>query len=217
MSLVQNTIYARTFLMVLSSDGKTGATGKLSSLVVNLRKPGGTFGAAGGVLTEVGLGWYQVALTAIDTNTVGDLDFNCTASLCDSTDFRETVGYAPVNVAQWVGSAPNALVTGRVDASVGAIAAGLVTLKRNVAYTFTFPMFDVAAPNGLVAGKTVTVKTTLDGGAVANATNGNPATEISGGEYKLVLTAAEMNGIQVSGTMTAAGCLDQAFCFLTQP
>src|SRR6185312_7745846 len=87
--LKQSTAYTRMFLMVLSSDHVSPATGK--TITVNLSKAGGSFAAAGGTITEVADGWYQIALTTTDTGTLGDLACNCTASGCDNTDFADQV------------------------------------------------------------------------------------------------------------------------------
>jgi hypothetical protein len=85
----QSTTYTRTFLMVLTSDHLTGATGK--SPTVNLSKAGGAFGAAAGTVSEIANGWYKIALTTVDTGTLGDLTFDCTAAACDNTDFADQI------------------------------------------------------------------------------------------------------------------------------
>lgn len=106
----QSTAYTRMFLLVLASDHVSAATGKTPT--VNLSKNGGAFGAAGGVITEIANGWYKIVLTTTDTNTLGDLVFNVTATLSDNTDFADqVVGYdptaaqLPANVTQWLGAA----------------------------------------------------------------------------------------------------------------
>jgi hypothetical protein len=84
------TQYSRKFLMVLSSDHITGATGK--TVTVNISKgAGGAFGAAAGSVAEIANGWYQISLIGADTSTAGDLAYNCTASGCDPTDFVDQV------------------------------------------------------------------------------------------------------------------------------
>ena len=84
---------------------KTPATGK--TVTVNLSKAGAAFGAAAGTVAEIANGWYKVGLTTVDTNTVGDLAFNCTASGCDPTDFADQVGATPANMVQINGQATN--------------------------------------------------------------------------------------------------------------
>ena len=82
--LKQSTTYTRSFLMVSSSDHVSGATGK--TVTVNLSKAGGAFAAAGGTVTEIANGWYKIALTTTDTNTLGDLAYDCTATGCDNIE-----------------------------------------------------------------------------------------------------------------------------------
>lgn len=65
---------------------KTGLTP-----VVNLSKAGAAFASAGGVITEVANGWYKIALTTTDSNTLGDLAYYITAALADDTDFCDQV------------------------------------------------------------------------------------------------------------------------------
>lgn len=88
-SIKQSTVYNRAFLMVLSSDHVSAATGK--TVAVALSKNGAAFSTAAGAVTEIGNGWYSVALTTADTGTLKDLAFHCTATSCDPTDFCDQV------------------------------------------------------------------------------------------------------------------------------
>jgi hypothetical protein len=48
-----------------------------------------------------------------------------------------------VSVAKWLGTVPNALISGRVDANMQAVAASLLPVKKNTALAgVTFLMFD---------------------------------------------------------------------------
>jgi hypothetical protein len=94
MNLVQNAPYPRSFLMVQSGDHTTPITG--ATVSVSLSKAGAAYAAAAGVITEIGNGMYSVSLTAVDTNTLGDLAYHCTAANADPTDFVDQVG-APLN------------------------------------------------------------------------------------------------------------------------
>jgi hypothetical protein len=118
--LKQSTVRNRMFLMVDSADHLTGKTGLAPA--VTLSKNAAAFGAAAGAVTEIGSGWYNVALTAADTNTLGDLAFHATAAGADPSDWADEVSAriaddlsAPgtaqtitanqnVNVAQWNGT-----------------------------------------------------------------------------------------------------------------
>jgi|GEM_PF-6664652 len=91
MALVkQSTAYSRMFLMVQSADHLSALTG--AAPAVSLSKAGAAFAAAAGVVTEVGNGFYKIALTtADDTATLGDLAFHITATSGDATDFVDQV------------------------------------------------------------------------------------------------------------------------------
>lgn len=83
-----------TFLLVLSSDHITGATGK--SPTVTLSKNGGSYGAASGAVTELGNGIYRLAGNATDANTLGPLDIHITATDCDPADIKcQVVAFDP--------------------------------------------------------------------------------------------------------------------------
>lgn len=79
-----STDYPITFLMVLSIDHLTGATGKTPT--VTLSKNGGAFGAAAGAVSEVGNGIYALTGNATDRNTLGELRIHATATGCDPVD-----------------------------------------------------------------------------------------------------------------------------------
>jgi hypothetical protein len=184
MPLKQSTTRNLMFLMVDSSDHVTGKTGL--TVTVTVSKDGGAFGAAGGTVTEISSGWYKIALTTTDTNTVGDIALHCTSTGADPTDIRDQVsarlpddlaypatsgrsmvvdssglvdanavkvgptgsgtaqtagdipgktnsltftgaGKVDASIRDWLGSAPNALISGRVDSNPGALQAGVIT------------------------------------------------------------------------------------------
>lgn len=82
--LKQNTARNVMVLMIDSTDRVTGKTGL--TLTVTVSKDGGAFGAIAPVVTERGDGWYSVALTASDTDTVGDLALHITGAGADNFD-----------------------------------------------------------------------------------------------------------------------------------
>jgi hypothetical protein len=91
---VSNTSAPIRFLMVLSSDHITGATGK--TVTVTIAKNNGAFAVPAGSITEVGNGIYQIAANAVDANTLGPLFLHATASGCDPTDDQfDVVQYNP--------------------------------------------------------------------------------------------------------------------------
>lgn len=180
MILKQTTAYSRKFLMVLSSDHVTGATGK--TVTVKLSKgAGATFGAAAGTVTELdstnGPGWYQVALTTVDTGTLGDLAYACTASGCDSSDFKDEVQ------AQVFTDLNLDIATGRVKILSG--------VQQNQALTIMFPMTIQGVPT---PGLTVTGQRNFGSGF---SLIGGTITDLGGGDYKASLLAADTNAAAV--------------------
>jgi len=100
-------------LMVDSTDHVTGKTGL--ALAVTISKDGAAFGSISPTVTERGTGWYNVALVAGDTGTLGDLVVRATASPTASVaDPAERVlvivAYDPADAA--------ALGLSRVDAAM---------------------------------------------------------------------------------------------------
>jgi hypothetical protein len=87
----QGAVYNRSFLLVLSSDHITGYTGAASNVTVMLSKNGGALAPAQGAVTLIGSGLYSIALTATDTNTIGDLGFAISASTADPSTFIDKV------------------------------------------------------------------------------------------------------------------------------
>lgn len=128
-TLKQSTSYVRTFLMVDSSNHVSGKTGLAP--VVTLSKAGAAFATAGGAVAELSNGWYKITLTTTDTNTLGDLDFHCTDTGADPTDFQDQVtsnilgDTLPVNVTQF-GSAAGTFSGGRPEVNLSHIAGATV-------------------------------------------------------------------------------------------
>jgi hypothetical protein len=93
---------ARNLMVFLtdSTDHVTGKTG--ATLTISLSKNGAAFASISPTVTERGNGWYNVALTTGNTDTLGDLVLRATASGADPIDLREQVveAVASVNVAQ---------------------------------------------------------------------------------------------------------------------
>ena len=129
--LKQSTTYTRMFLLVQSSDHLTGLTG--ATAAVTLSKAGGSFASAGGTITEVANGFYKIALTTTDTNTLGDLAFHITATSADPTDFVDQVtanilgDTLPANVTQAGGVALSTHASGMIPADLRDIAGAAVS------------------------------------------------------------------------------------------
>jgi len=121
-------------LMVDSTDHVTGKTGL--TLTITASKDGGAFGSISPTVTERGNGWYSVALTASHTDTLGDLALHVTGTAADPADMVLLVeaGATDADVSAVLADTndiqarlPAALVGGRMDASVGAMAADVIT------------------------------------------------------------------------------------------
>lgn len=91
-NLTQTTAYNRAFLLVLSSDHVTGASGvTTSTIIVQGAKNAASFTTLTAVVSELGNGFYNAALKTSDTATLGDLAFHISQATADPTDFVDQV------------------------------------------------------------------------------------------------------------------------------
>lgn len=122
------TAYELLFLLVLSSDHISPATGKTPT--VTIRKPSGAFGSPAGAVSEIANGWYTVAGNATDTNTLGPLLLSATEASSDPTAMvYNVVAYNP-QVATNLGL--SALPTASPNAAGGIITFGAGAGQLNV-------------------------------------------------------------------------------------
>ena len=92
-----NTTKPLTFLMVLTSDHITGATGVTPTVTIS--KNGGAFTSPAGTVSEIGSGLYALSANPVDANTLGPLLLHATAAACDPRDDTfDVVNYNPENV-----------------------------------------------------------------------------------------------------------------------
>lgn len=113
----QGVPYKRSFMMIQSADGKTGAPGKTP--LVQISKAGGSLATAQGIVSEVGTGQYSIAMTAADLDTAGDLRYYITATGCDPTDFIDQVTAQGTAAAALVATASDVAIANRVLVAVG--------------------------------------------------------------------------------------------------
>ena len=116
-------------LMVDSTDHVTGKTGL--TLTITASKDGAAFASISPTVTERGNGWYNVALTASHTDTLGDLALHITGTAADPADMVLLVeaGATDADVSTRLASAgytapDNATISaiaGYVDTEVAAI------------------------------------------------------------------------------------------------
>lgn len=128
--------------MLDQADGFTPETGlSIAASDVRIKKHGASWSAkSSGGATHAESGFYTATLSAADTNTLGTLELY--VAVAGSRIFATEYMIVPANVydslvagtdllqadvQQWVGSAPNALSSGRVDSAVGAMTAGIIT------------------------------------------------------------------------------------------
>lgn len=105
----QSSAYALSVLMVSSSDHITGQAG--ATLAITASKSGGAFASISPAVTDLGSGWYSLALTGAMTGTLGDLALHIDAAGCDPSDpSAEVVAFDPGD--------STALGLSRIDAAV---------------------------------------------------------------------------------------------------
>lgn len=127
-SLKQSTTYARSFLLVGTTDHIAPILSVTATYVIS--KAGGAFAAGTGTTNEIGSGWYKISLTAADTNTNGDLAFHCSAPGADFTDFVDQV-WTSVNSEFALTAGTIAAVT-TVNGNVVGTVAAVTTVLGNI-------------------------------------------------------------------------------------
>lgn len=182
--LKQSTVYSRTFFLVDSVDHISAKT--LVTPTVLLSKGGGVFAAAAGVVSEISGGWYKIALTAVDTNTLGDLSFIITGTGADPTAFVDQV--IAIDLAD-------------------AVAFGLSRLDAAVSSRSTYAGGAVAS---VTAGVTVATNTDKSGYSLAAAQTFNITGNLSGSVGSVTGAVGSVTGAvgSVIGTVGSviAGC-----------
>lgn len=194
--------YARKFLMVLASDHITGATGATVTVQLSKGPAPAAFAAAGGAVTEIGLGWYQCLLSTTDTNTPGDLAVHCagTSPTCDPTDFVDQV--------------QNTVFTDlQLNANGYALIASQV--KQNTAFLLPFIMTVNGIPTPGMTG--FTAQRNLAGAGFAPCAN--TVVEDGVGWYHILLAPTDTNATVIEVHITAAvtGADDRNITLYTQP
>lgn len=105
--LTQSTARDVMVFLTDSADHVSGKTGE--TLTITESKNGGAFGSTSPTVTERGDGWYSIALTSTNTNTVGDYVLHITAAGADPIDIMFNVQASlPANVTTIATNAVNA-------------------------------------------------------------------------------------------------------------
>lgn len=111
---------------------------------------------------------------------------------------------------------PTALVSGRMDSSVGAIVSGQLVFKKNTAFAaFMFFLVDGTDFVTPRTGVTVTAQRSLDGAAFAGCANA--VTEIGTGWYKIDLAAGDLNANNIAFKFSGTGAATRNLQVFTQP
>lgn len=89
-------------IMVFMADASDHVTGKTGlTLAVALSKAGGAFAAISPIVTERGSGWYSIALTAANCDTVGELVVTASATGADPAfKILLVVDYLTISVSE---------------------------------------------------------------------------------------------------------------------
>jgi len=218
------------FRAFLASDHVTPATGK--TIAITISKNGGAFAnpAAGATnATAISNGYYYFDLGTGDTGTLGPLaylgaegtidDVGDVYSVTDEIQAIKTQTAAiEVDTADIQGRLPAALVSGRIDASVGAMAANVMTAAAAAADLTTELQSGLATAASLttVEGKIDTIDDYLDTElaalttAVADLpTNAELATALGTADDAVLAAIAALNDITVADII--AGVADGSY------
>jgi hypothetical protein len=126
MLLKQSTAITVTILMIDSTSHYAGKTGLAAGLTIYATKAGGTPSAITPTVAELDAtnapGLYSLVLTTTHTNTLGELQLYITASGADPARVWYQIGNIHSDIQAWLGAAPNALISGRVDSNAQVVA-----------------------------------------------------------------------------------------------
>jgi hypothetical protein len=189
------------FMLVLSTDHQSGATGKAGTMTVKLSKNGGAGAAPTATITEVdstnlpGLYALTGAGLATDLNTPGVLTLYATCAGCDPATYIYEV--VTVNPYAALGSAGAPLAYGTGTGQLSTDGAG----HSNV---------NVADWNGVAVGASVPLPATspagwLDATSQQNIANTLLATVLDGNlTYKQMMVIGAAHGLESTRTWTAS-------------
>lgn len=189
-----------TFCLVVAATGAADATG--TGLAGKITIDNGSQGSVSGTFTNKGNGQYNYAPTQAETNgtDIGFL-FTATGDIPVNIDFHtDPLNFSSLNLD----SLGNVGVTS--------------TFKKNIARAgFTFPMTDSvthALKTGVVFNSAGSQRT-IDGNPLAATTN--LPVEVGGGLYSITLSAADLNGNNITFLWVMPGTDPTLIEIPTQP
>lgn len=173
--LKQNTAIVIPFKLI--NNGDDAVVGELDAgfTTKRLSKGSGAFGALTGTITEMEFGWYQIPLSATDTDTLGLLS---------------------LSMNHPAGASNQVFLQFRVEANLldDLQASGI---RANMAFPgFSFPMVLAVDHSTAAPGLTVTGERSVDGASFAPVTG--VISEVGSGVYSIDLTAADTNGAVIT-------------------
>lgn len=204
----QSTAYTRMFKMIDSADHFSKKTGL--TCTVNLSKAGAAFGAAGGTVTEVANGWYKVALSTTDTNTVGDLAFYITATGADDTDFVDQVWVRDLADLAFPATSGRSMVvdaSGLVDANtvkLGPTGSGTAQTAKDVGGAV--PAAAAGASGGLLISGSNSGTTTLGALTITGATTHTGNVSMAAG-CNITQSSSNTSALVITGNGTGHGII----------
>lgn len=157
-------------VMVFMTDSADHVSGKASlTLTVTASKDGAAFASISTTVTDRGSGWYNLALAAGDTNTLGDLALHVTAAGADPTDLacRIVAGSLDADVSTRLATAgytapDNAGIATLTSRLTAGRATNLDNLDATVSSRSTYAGADTAGTTTLLARLTSGRATLLD-------------------------------------------------------
>lgn len=130
MILKQTTAINIPFWLVSATDNVSPITGLGSGPVVTLSKNGASFAAAGGTVTEIGNGWYNLSANTTDTGTLGALLLHATGTgAIAADDYHEVCVDLPGGTVSSVTGNIGGNVTGSVGSVTGLTASNVGAIK----------------------------------------------------------------------------------------
>lgn len=201
-------------LLVGSADHITGLAS--ATLTITASKDGAAFASITPTVTDLGSGWYNLALTTTHTNTKGTFALHITATSADPTDvLHEVVTDLPGDsVASVTGN-----VTGNVGGSVASVTAGVTVTTNNdkTGYSLTqafptnFSALGISAGGAISTVTTVTTTTNLTNAAAAGDFTATMKTSI--GTAVAASAVASVTG--AVGSIASGGITDASFAAAT--
>ena len=162
-TVIQLTQTPLLFFMTLASDHISPAVGLGSTPVAQISKNGAGFINPAGSTTEVGLGWYKVAGSLSDLDTLGPLALHATGTGADPSDEEFTVVTTPA--AGGSGTSVNPGVTSASEtASLGAETNQSVLIKKDLFFRINGTSYSFRAGSNQVVPQDVYLLLLSSGG-----------------------------------------------------